>query len=140
MAEKDNKEKDSSEKKNQKIPFLEWLMAGIGLILVVGALGFIIYEAANNGHKPPILKISYSVAEKNEAGYLIKFEVENSGDETAADVVIEGKLIKGAEEIEMSSATFDYAPSNSKRNGGLYFKNNPQEFDFEISPKGYQKP
>ncbi len=141
MAQKEEKEeKKSSENKNQKIPFLEWLMAAIGLILVGGALGFIIYEASTNGHEPPILKVGYGAVEKNEAGYLVKFEVENSGDETAADVVIEGKLTKGAEEIETSSVTFDYAPSQSKRGGGLYFKNNPQEFNFELAPKGYQKP
>lgn len=136
MAEKEK----SSEKKNQKIPFLEWLTAVIGLILVVGALGFIIYEASTNEHEPPILKLSYGAVIKTEAGYLVKFEVENNGDETAANVVIEGKLTKGAQEIETSSVTFDYAPSQSKRNGGLYFKNNPQEFDFEILAKGYQKP
>lgn len=136
MAEKE----EEKEKKNQRIPFLEWLTAAIGLILVVGAIGFIIYKAATNEQKPPILKVSYGAVEKNEAGYLVKFEVENSGDETAAAVVIEGKLTKGVSEVETSSATFDYAPSHSKRNGGLYFKNNPKEFDFEIFPKGYQKP
>lgn len=138
MANK--KETTSSENKNQEIPFLEWLKAAIGLILVVGALGFIIYKAVTNGHEPPIIKVSYGAVEKNEAGYLVKLEVENSGDETAADVVIEGKLTKDIEEIETSAVTFDYAPSHSKRSGGLYFKNNPNEFDFEISPKGYQKP
>ncbi len=141
MAEKsDEKENNSSGTKDQQIPFLEWFVAIIGLIMVAGAFGFIIYKAATDGNKPPILKVNYSAPEKNDAGYLVKFEVENTGDETAADVVVEGKLMKGTEEIETSSATFDYAPSQSKRGGGLYFKNNPQEFEFEISPKGYQNP
>lgn len=131
---------DKSENKNKQIPFLEWLAAIIGLILVVGALGFIIYKAATDGGKPPILKVKSTNIEKNEAGYLVEFEVENSGDMTAASVVVEGKLTKGAEEVEMSSATFDYAPAHSKRNGGLYFKNNPQTADLEILAKSYQKP
>ena len=143
--EKDNKkdgEKDNNSSRNedQPIPILEWFVAAIGLIMVLGAIGFITYKTATNGNKPPILKVTYNAPEKNEAGYLVKFEVENTGDETAAAVVIEGKIMNGAEEVETSSATFDYAPSQSKVSGGLYFKNNPQEFNFEISPKGYQKP
>jgi uncharacterized protein (TIGR02588 family) len=137
MAEKEN---NSSEKKDQPIPFLEWLVAAIGLILVIGALGFTIYQAATGGKKPPILKVKSTNIEKTDAGYLVKFEVENTGDETAADVVIQGKLTKAAEEIETSSATLDYAPSHSKRGGGLYFKNDPQSADFEILAKSYQEP
>lgn len=131
---------EKSENKNKQTSFLEWLMAAVGLILVVGALGFIIYKAATDGDKPPILKVKSTNIEKNEAGYLVEFEIENSGDITAASVVVEGKLTKGAEEIETSSATFDYAPAHSKRSGGLYFKNDPQTADLEILAKSYQKP
>lgn len=142
MAEKkeDEKENSSSRTNNQPIPFLEWLMAAIGLILAAGALGFIIYNAATGEHKPPILKVKHGSVEKIETGYLITFDVENIGNETAAEVLIEGKLTKGAEEIETSSVTFDYVPSQSKRTGGLYFNSDPRQAVLEIAAKGYQKP
>ena len=137
MAENEEK---ASKNENKQIPFLEWMTAAIGLILVGGALCFIVYQAVTDGEKPPLLKVNSGAVEKTKAGYLVKFVVENDGDETAADVIVEGKLTKAGEEIEMSSATLDYAPSNSKRDGGFYFKNDPQEANLEILVKGYQKP
>ena len=49
----DKKSENSDEQKQKQIPFLEWLIAAIGLILVVGTIGFMLYEAFSFKNTPP---------------------------------------------------------------------------------------
>ncbi len=137
MAEKDSENEQSQ---IEKTPALEWLAAAIGLILVVGTLGFLIYSAATEPDSPPQLIIrEYSVSQ-NESGYLVNFSLYNDGARNAADVVVEGKITQGGEDLETSSVTVDYSPSHSKREGGLIFTKNPKDFEFQIRALGYMKP
>ena len=62
------------------------------------------------------------------------------GDEIAADVTVEGELMRAKESLEKSDVTIDYVPSHSEKKGGMFFKNNPRDFDFEIHAKGYNEP
>ena len=73
-------------------------------------------------------------------GYLVKFRVKNTGDQTAASLTVEGELKNGAEIVETSAATLTYAPSHSEREGGLFFSKNPNQYQLEIRSKGYEKP
>ena len=138
MTEK--KEEKNTQKKSQKTPFWEWLIAAVGLILVVGAIAVTLNRALNEVKTSPQLKVSFETPEPNGDGYLVKFLVENSGNQTAAAVTIEGELKNGDESIETGSATLTYAPANSKRRGGLYFSKNPQQFDLQIRATGYEEP
>ncbi len=143
MAEEKSKketEKTEKDKRHGKPPISEWIVAAVGCVLVAGAIGFMVYEAATQENLPPnfIFKINSTTQSAN--GYLVKFELENTGDETAGDVAVEGTLSRGEENIEQSSVTLDYAPSHSKREGGLFFTKNPNEFELKIRVTGYEKP
>lgn len=131
---------DDSPNKKQKVSFWEWLIAAVGLILVVGAVGATLYRAVTKELTPPQIKVIYDSSEANGDGYLVKFRVVNRGSQTAAAVTIEGELKNGAESVEISSATLTYAPANSERRGGLYFSKNPQQFDVQIRATGYEEP
>ena len=138
---KDNSEKpQENDKQSGKPPALEWLTAAVGLILVAGTIGFLIYQTATEKHAPPDLSVETDSFIKTEKGYLVKFSVYNKGDENAADVVVEGKIARGGEDLETSSVTIDYSPSHSKREAGLFFTKNPKEFELNIRPLGYKKP
>ena len=144
MTEKSKDESKDAKKDKaqpyQKPPFLEWLIAALGLILVTGAIGFMIYEAATQENLPPNFVFKVGSATQTANGFLVKFELENTGDETAAAVEIEGELTRGEESVEKSSASLTYAPSHSKREGGLLFTKNPNEFELTIRVAGYEKP
>ena len=144
MAEKSDKETKETEKdktkQHQKTSALEWIIAVVGLILVTGAIGFMIYEAALQEKQPPNFVFEIASPMKTSNGFLVKFELENTGDETAAAVEVEGELTRGEESVEKSSATLTYAPSHSKREGGLLFTKNPNEFELTIRVAGYEKP
>jgi len=141
MAEKsENKE---TRERPKKTPVWEWIIAAVGLILVVAALGTTLYRAVIEESTPPILEISVEAIVPTANGYLVNFSVKNNGNQTAAGLTVEGELkteAEGAESVETSSATLAYAPANSRREGGLFFSKNPNEYRLEIRAKGYEKP
>lgn len=138
MAENNNE--TGEKKRDQKTPVLEWLVAAIGMILVTGLIGFLLYKTATKNDSPPNLSVESGAIVTTESGYLLKFSLVNNGEEQAADVTVEGKLTRGGEEAETSSVTIAYAPSHSKREGGLFFTKNPQEFQLQIRATGYSAP
>lgn len=139
MAEK-KQEKESENQKKSTSTFWEWVVAAVGLILVVAAIGTTLSNAWTEQNQPPKLEVVVDSIEPNGSNYLVKFSVKNDGGTTAAAVTIEGELKKGAEEVETANATLTYAPSHSERRGGLYFTQNPQQFEMNIRVTGYEEP
>lgn len=135
----DEKEK-SKNNERKKTSALEWLFAVLGLLLVVSVIGYLIYEIVTNEKKPPRLNVKIGEIIANEHGFLVKFKIENTGDENATDVTVEGEATRAKESVEKSDVTIDYVPAHSEKKGGMFFKNDPHDFDFEIHAKGYNEP
>ncbi len=135
-------EKEKSEQKRETgdPPALEWLTAAIGFIMVVGALGFLIYQAVAEKSMPPNISVQVDSINSTSGGFLVNFHVKNRGAMTASALTVEGELSKNGETIETSSAAIAYSPSNSERKGGLLFTKNPNDFDFKIRATGYEEP
>ena len=132
---------DEDEKNEKKeTPVLEWITAGIGLILVVGAIGFVLFNALSRDNSPPVLIVTREKTKQIKTGYLIEFKVKNAGSQTASAVVVEGSLVQNGENIETGEVTLDYVPSNSEREGGLIFSANPEKAELKLHAKGYEKP
>lgn len=132
--------KTDSRGRPQETPIWEWIIAAVGLILVVGAVGSMFHRAITEDATPPQLEVSIESVEPNGKGFLVKFRVVNAGSQTAASAAIEGELKNGAETAETSSAALAYVPAHSERRGGLYFTKNPQQFDLQIRATGYEEP
>jgi len=135
MAEEKSKNKGSGQ-----TPVWEWIIAAIGLILVSGAVGTMVYRAATEEPTPPNLSFTVDSIEPTDSGYLVKFSVKNTGNRTAAGLTVEGTLKNGEENAETSTAAFTYAPANSVRQGGFFFAKNPNDFTLKIRALGYEKP
>lgn len=136
MAEK---KKDSKEKNKilaERTSFFEWTVAAVGLILVLFTLGFVTYEAFYSKDTPPNLVVKSTSTKKLTEGYLIEFTVKNTGERTAANVIIEGKLSNG----ETKTITMDYVAAKSEQSGGLFFKADPRANNLEINTIGYVNP
>lgn len=124
----------------KKPPVWEWIIAAIGLILVVGAIGTMFYRAMTEESTPPMLAFSVVSIEPVDSGFLVSFSVANSGSQTAAGLTVEGVLKSGEENAETSTATLTYAPANSIRHGGFFFSKNPNYHVLQIRALGYEKP
>ena len=68
MTENDSEKKEKKNRRNQKPPALEWLIAAVGLILVAGTIGFLIYQAVTDKNTPPDLLVSTDSVVKTENG------------------------------------------------------------------------
>ncbi len=132
--------KEENQERHTKTPVWEWLVAAVGLILVIGSIGLTLYRAVIEKTTPPILEFSVDSIQPTANGYLVKFQVRNTGNQTAAALTIEGELKNGEESAETSTATLAYAPANSVRRGGLFFTKNPQNVDLQIRATGYEEP
>lgn len=126
--------------KQKKNPVWEWIIAGIGLILVISAIGTMFYRAITEESTPPALAFSVVSIEPIDNGFHVKFSVANTGDQTTAALTVEGILKSGEEDAETSMATLTYAPANSIRHGGFFFTKNPHQYDLQIRALGYEKP
>lgn len=137
MAEEKTEQEN---KEARRTPLLEWVFAVIGLILVVSVIGFLIYEISTDEGKPADLNVKIEEIIPNDKGFLVKFALENTGDETAADVTVEGEIKKGKESLEKGDVTVDYVPSHSEKKGGMFFTEDPRSNEFIIRAKGFNEP
>lgn len=121
-------------------PPLEWVIACVGLALVVAALGLLLHNAIWGEASPPVIPVRVTSVVPVQNGYLVRFEAVNQGGSTAEGVIIQGELRRGSEQVESSHTTMDYLPPNSKKSGGLFFTQDPRQFDFQARALGYEAP
>lgn len=136
-AQKNHPEKP---RKHPQPPIWEWIVAFVGLALVMSAIGFMLYRAIKGNSSPPQIAVSVDSVLPTDNGFLVTFRVVNRGEITAAGLSVEGELRTGAENVETSTATLNYVPSRSERRGGLFFTNDPQKFELKVRAKGYERP
>ena len=132
-----------SEKEQQKIndaPLWLWSIGLLGLVLVLGSIAFMLYEAAMGDTSPPDVSVRVEAIESTGTGFLVTFRAVNEGGSTAAGLTVEGKLKNGAESVETSHTTVEYLPSHSEREGGLFFTLDPQQYDLQLRATGYEEP
>ena len=134
--------RSASQKQQEKdaIPIWEWIVAGVGLVLVAGVIGFLIYEAFTGSRLPPDVKLSVDSVVQTGNGFLVRVTAVNQGGITAEGVVIEGELRGGAQQAEQSRTTIDYLPPRSEKKAGLFFTRDPRQFELHVRPLGYEEP
>jgi uncharacterized protein (TIGR02588 family) len=128
------------QQEKEAIPIWEWIVAGVGLVLVAGVIGFLIYEAFSRDRVPPDVKLSVDSVVETRNGYLVKIIIINEGGMTAEGVDIEGELRRGAEPVERSRTTIDYLPPRSEKKAGLFFTRDPRQLDLQVRSLGYEEP
>jgi uncharacterized protein (TIGR02588 family) len=118
----------------------EWITAAIGLVLLVGAIGYLVYVAVATPPGPPALTFEQGPVMRSGDGYVVDIVVRNEGAATAAAVEIEGTLRRDGAVVETSTATLDYLPRFSDRNFGLFFSSDPSDGQLELRALGYSEP
>lgn len=122
-------------------PALEWITAGIGLLLVLALLGTLLDAAIDrHGEHMPIL--SATVDRIADAGdhHVVTVTVTNRSGVTAATVEVEGVLAGGTGAEEASSATIDYVPGRGEAQAGLLFRDDPRRARLELRITGFDTP
>lgn len=122
-----------------RTPKLEWVLGLLGLLLVLGTIGFLLWQMVQDEPTYPNLRIEAVEVERQEHAWLVVLRVVNSGGATAQGVQIEGRL-RLPERVETSGVTLDYVPAGSSRRAGLYFHADPGNHPLELRAEGYQEP
>ena len=123
-----------------EIPRVEWIISGLGLLLVIFAVSVLFYEAVAGDKSPPDVKLTVLVIEPLRNGYLVKLRAENEGGEAAARVQVKAELVKDNETLEESDTQFEYLPPHSSRDAGVFFSSDPRAAEVRLKAHGYEEP
>ena len=134
--------KDSGKKKEKikDAPLWIWSIGLFGLVLVIGSIMFMLYEALKGDTSPPDVTVQLEAIQPTGSEFLVRFRAMNEGGSTAAGLTIEGTLMNGTESIETSNTTIEYLPSHSEREGGLFFTLDPRQYELQLRATGYEEP
>lgn len=118
----------------------EWLAAGIGLLLLLASIGYLLRDAFTGQEEPPVPVVQLVDTRQQEGRYLVQVKVVNRGRATAAALRVEGELRRGSEVVERSELEFEHVPGQSSREGGLFFLQDPRALQLVLTARSYQKP
>lgn len=139
--EQQKKQQQENDRKGKEtITIFEYAAAVLGAIFVFGSVVYMTYKAVTAEDIPPELTVQVKSVVKNQSGYLVRFEIKNDGEYTAAGAIIKGELKNGETVEETSTTTVDYVPSYSTRSGGVIFGKNPQDYNIDLRATGYTEP
>jgi uncharacterized protein (TIGR02588 family) len=119
---------------------LEWVVAALSLVLVLGVAGFLLHDAFGSPPSPPRITFEVDSVVRAGKGYLVEFRARNRGRTTAAGVEVEGELVSDTGSVETTGVTIDYVPAAGVTAAGLFFTEDPRKHRLEIRPKGYDRP
>jgi uncharacterized protein (TIGR02588 family) len=118
----------------------EWIVAALSAALVLGVVGFLIYDGVRSPSTPPDVTIEIDSIQQAGPGYLVLFRARNRGHSTAAEVVVEGELEADTGRVETSETTIDYVPAGGQQRAGLFFTRDPRRLRLKLRAHGYREP
>tara|TARA_R110002167_G_scaffold47169_10_gene139938 strand:+ start:835 stop:1215 length:381 start_codon:yes stop_codon:yes gene_type:complete len=113
-------------------PVLQWVMAAIGGVVTLGAMGLMIRDAVRDP-APAALSARVIEVQSTDAGQVAIVRVRNDGDDTAANVSLEGVA-----DGQTATATLDYVPGHGQAKAYLRFDAGAQTA--VVSVKGWSGP
>jgi uncharacterized protein (TIGR02588 family) len=116
-----------------------WL-AALGTVFILGSFAMLLRESFTGGEPVPEIAVRVDEILESSHGYLVSLKIDNSGEGTAAQLVIEGVLIRAGTDPETSLITVDYVAAGSTRDAALFFSNDPRQGKLVVRPKGYIEP
>ena len=126
--------------KKTKKNWFEWVVFGLGLILVSVTLSYLLYAGATMGHEAPSIEVRLGTPERGQFNFLVPVEVINHGDETAEGVRIEVVIENGGALKERAELEVAFLPRHATREGWVTFNQDPGAAQLKARVLGYQRP
>lgn len=120
--------------------WLEWLVFGISLLLVLGTLGFLGYDATQQTGNPPDIVVELGTPQQASQHYLVPVSVTNKGDDIAEEVTVQVSLERAGEEPEDAEFTVAMLPRDATREGWVTFTDDPSSGTMQIHVLGFERP
>lgn len=119
---------------------LEWLVAVVGLALVVGTIAVLLHHTRENGDHPPEIVAEASSVSRAGAAYLVEVRVENRGGRPAGSLKIEGTHRGAGDEEEVSDVVVDYLAPHSTGQVTLMFSRDPRRGSLAVRAVSFREP
>lgn len=132
-------QQDSQQATRQAPAALEWFASGVALLLVVSALGYLVWHAAQPT-RPVTLTVSPGPLERRLERYYQQVEVRNLGGESAGQVMLRGTLRRGDRVVEETAGQLDGVPADSARSTTLIFREDPASATLNLDIESYGEP
>ena len=121
--------------------WLEWVVFGVGLLLVLSTLAYLVYDGATSGAGPPDIEVRLGEPRAGGPGFLVPVTVANRGGQTAEGVTVEVVLEDaGSPEPERGEFTLAFLPRRGTREGWVAFRSDPRAGRLTARALGYEKP
>jgi len=121
--------------------WLEWVVFGVGLVLVVSTLSYLLYDGVTAADTPPDVEVRLGDPRPGGAGFLVPVTVVNRGGQTAEGVTVEVTLeVAGSPEPERGDFTVAFLPRGGRREGWVAFRSDPRAGRLTARASGYEKP
>ena len=141
MAQRPHQQRKDGQPQGEAPPTAwEWLAAGIGLVLLLASIGYLLVDHARGDAAPPAPQVQVTGVEAQPGRFLVRVRVTNQSRGTAVGLRVEGELKRGEEVLERSDLEFDYVPGRSSREGGLFFTRDPRQLQLEVQARSYRAP
>ena len=131
---------DSKRQQSGKRPAIEWIAGGTGLLITIGLLVFIGWEALQDPRAKPVIETRVTSVAPAGDNFLVEVTAFNRASVTVAGLSVEGTLKIPGQAPEHSNTTFDYVPGHSQARGGLFFASDPKQGVLQVRATGYQRP
>jgi uncharacterized protein (TIGR02588 family) len=119
---------------------LEWSVFGIGLVLVLATLGFLVRESVVGGDGPPDVVVRLGEPRRGQGGWLVPVEVANAGGSTAEDVRVPILLDLAAGRKEEAEVGIAFLARGSTRNAWVSFRNDPRRGTLTLGALAFEVP
>ncbi|HEV3410303.1 MAG TPA: hypothetical protein VG095_08405, partial [Chthoniobacterales bacterium] len=119
--------------------WLEWTVFALSAVLILTVIGFLIYESAMIGQKPPDIHLRMGEVQARDGYFALPLEVTNTGDQTAEGVHLEVVLKTNGGE-ERADLEIQFLPRRGKREAWVNFKTDPRTGTLDARVLGYEKP
>jgi len=125
-------------------PLGEWLVGALGLVLLLAAIGFLLWHAMQPS-RPPSIELQVDYIAEQRHGYMVRINARNDGTRPVAELQIRGLLFNAAgdsdgDALETAEASLDYLPGGSTRRGVLLFERDPRQHRLRLRAVGYHEP
>lgn len=144
MANQDARRQDRSAghgpEAEEPPPFWEWVVAGLGLLLVAGSIAWLTWAALSRepGQVVPVAEVVSVLPQ--DGHFLVRLRVVNRGRATAEKLRIRAILRREGEVVERGEVELQYLPAQSAREAALFLARDPRQFELELAPESFRVP
>lgn len=131
----------SQEQQNQQDQpdVLERVVSWASALLLVAALGYLIWEGLSE-RRPPTFAAQVDRVWDTEGRYYVELSVVNNGGESVQNLQFALELMRGDSTVVRAPGSLSWVPSHSERRATVILDRDPRAYEVAFVPQHYEFP